>query len=236
MKRLYTGLIVLDTIDIICISFFVGSSIVSLVKIYRKEKLTKPEDPIVAELKEKSLVIAVSTDGKTLKLPLVRGGQRFISLGIENKKLTALIMAIVNAKKGQKLFRFLQITFFIINGLSTSIVGLRFALGGTLDCTQVILIVVPSMAGGILMRIVTANPLVSVLLPIGILYGRGIEDIPNPYKNCQILCKVAEEFHNKQLAIEMIKLNSVIENPLTVPQLPFDPVSLVCVEQKLSLF
>jgi hypothetical protein len=38
MKRLHTGLIVLDTIDIICISFSAGSVIAYLVKIYRKYK------------------------------------------------------------------------------------------------------------------------------------------------------------------------------------------------------
>ena len=82
MKRLHTGLIVFDTIDIICISFSAGSGIAYVVKKYRKykvkykviNKVITGEDPIVTELKEKSPVTMFSEDGKPLKLPLVRGG------------------------------------------------------------------------------------------------------------------------------------------------------------------
>jgi hypothetical protein len=234
MKRLHTGVILLDTIDIICISFSVGSGLAYLVQRHKKNR---SGDPIVTELKEKSPVIAVSIDGKPLKLPLVRGGDNLkkVSLAIKSKKLAALIRAIVNAKKGQRLFKILQIYFAILNASLTSTVGLRFALGGSLDYTQFILIAFPATAGGFLMGQVIANPLASVFLPLAILYGRGIEDIPDPYENCKLLCKVAEEFHNKQLAIEMKNLNSLVEETSTALQLPLDKVSLVCVEEKLSI-
>jgi hypothetical protein len=238
MKRLHTGVIVFDTIDIICISFSVGSCLAYLM---RKHKESRDVDPIVTELKEKSPVIAVSIDGKPLKLPLVRGGDTLkgvkgVSLAIKSKRLAALISAIVYAKRSQKLVKLLQIYFAILNASLTSSVGLRFAVGGSLDYTQFILIAFPATAGGFLIGQVIANPLASVFLPLAILYGRGIEDIPDPYEKCKLLCKVAEEFHNKQLAIdEMKNLNSLVEDTSTALQLPLDKVPLVCVEEKLSL-
>jgi hypothetical protein len=67
MRRYPSGLIVFDTIDIICISFSVGSSIAYLSRRYKR---TKQEDPLVQELKERSPVIAVSIDGRPLRVPL----------------------------------------------------------------------------------------------------------------------------------------------------------------------
>ena len=51
MKRLHTGLIIFDTIDIICISFSAGSGVALLIRKYRKYKGRRGEDPIVLELK-----------------------------------------------------------------------------------------------------------------------------------------------------------------------------------------
>jgi len=235
MKKLHSGVIILDSIDIICISFSVGSGLAYLV---RRHKEKRDVDPIVSELKQKSRVIAISTDGKPLKLPLVRGGAetpKVLSLAIKNKRLAALIRAIATAKKSQKFLRLLQIYFAVLNASLTSSLGLRFAVGGSLHWTQIILISAPASVGGFLVGQAIANPLSSVFLPLVILYGRGIENIPDPYEKCKIFCKVAEEFHNNQLAIEMVKLNSMVEDTSTALQLPLDKVSLVCVEEKLSL-
>jgi len=239
MKRLPTGVIVLDPIDIMCLSFSIGSSLAYGIKKYRKYKGRRGEDPIVTELKEKSPVIMFSKDRKPLKLPLVRGGDeerlKGLSLLIKNKNLAILVRAIVNAKRKQKQLRLLRVFFVTFNALLTSSVGLRFAVGGSLDYTQFILLVFPATVSGFLMGLAIANPLASVFLPLAILYGRGIEDIPDPYEKCKAICKVAEELHNKQLAIEMKKLNSLVEDTSTALQLPLDKVSLVCVEEKLSL-
>lgn len=59
--------------------------------------------------KKKSPVIAVSTDGKPLELPVVRGGARLkemslVSREIKSKKLATLIRAIITAKRSQKLY------------------------------------------------------------------------------------------------------------------------------------
>ena len=246
MKRLHTGVILFDTVDIICVSFSVGSGLAYLIRRYKEGKNVDPivaelkkkrnVDPIVNELREKSPVIAVSIDDKPLKLPVLRGGEKLkgVSLAIKSKRLAALVKAIIFAKRRQKQLKLLQIIFATLNGLTSS-VGLRFAVGGSLDYTQFILIAFPATVGGFLMGQIIANPLASVFLPLAILYGRGIEDIPNPYEKCQHLCKVAEEFHNKQLAIEMKELNSLVEDTSTALQLPFDKVPLVCVEEKLSL-
>jgi len=113
MKRLHTGLIVFDTLDIICISFSAGASIAHIIKKYRKfRRKINEEDPIVTELKENSSAIMFSEEGKPLKFPLVRGGDntfniRGFSLVIRNKKLAKLIMAIVYAKNKQKQLKLL---------------------------------------------------------------------------------------------------------------------------------
>lgn len=236
MKRLHTGVILLDSVDIICIGFSVGSGLAYLIRVYRKKRNLENIDPIVAELKKKSPVIAVSTTGKPLKLPLVRGGANKligVSLAVRNRRLAALIRAIVYAKKSQKLYKACQLFFAIFNASLTSSVGLCFACGGSLNWTQVILLGFPSTVGGFLLAQILTNPLASVFLPLAIVYARGIEDIPDPYENCKNLCKVAEKFHNRQLAIEMKEL--LVEDPSTTLQLPMDQVPLVCVEEKFSL-
>jgi len=233
MKKLHTGLIVLDAIDIICISFSGGSGVALLIRKYRKFKGQRREDPIVIELRKKSPLIMFSKNGKPLKLPLVRGGDdlKKIALLIKNKKIASLIKTIFNARRNQKQLRLLRLCFVTLNALLTTSVGLRFAVGGSLDYTQFVLIAFPSTVGGFVVGLVIANPLASVLLPLTILYGRGIEDIPDPSEKCKTICKVAEEFHNKQLTIQMKKLNSLVEDTST----GVDEVHLLCVEEKLSL-
>lgn len=239
MKRLHTGLIVLDTIDIICVSFSAGSGIAYLVKIYRKYKQNRVEDPIINELKKKSPITIFSKEGKPVKLPLVRGGDRIkikgVSLSIKKKKLSRIVKAIVTAKIKQKQLRLLRQFFVIFNVLLTSGFGLRFAVDGSLDYLQFILIALPSTVGGFLMGLASAYPIFSVLVPLAILYGRGIEDIPDPFEKCTLLCQTVEEYHNRQLAMEMKNFNSLVEEAATALQLPLDKVPLLCVEEKLSL-
>ena len=238
MRRYPSGLIVFDTIDIICISFSVGSSIAYL---SRRHKRTKREDPLVKELKKKSPVMAVSIDGKPLQVPLIRGGAEFekfklFSVAIKNKKIAILVRAICTAKKNQKMFRLLQIYFAVLNRALISSVGLGVAANGALDWTQFILIAAPSSVAGFLVGQVFTNPLASVFLPLAILYSRGIENIADPYERCRVVCKVAENFHNEELAMEMGKLNSLVEETSGALSLPLDKVPLLaCVEEKLSL-
>lgn len=78
MKRLHTGIIALDGIDILCISFSADSIISYDFKRYRKYQRIKitGEDPIVEELKRKSPVNMVSEKGNFVRLPLMRGGDK----------------------------------------------------------------------------------------------------------------------------------------------------------------
>ena len=85
------------------------------------------------------------------------------------------------------------------------------------------------------MGTIYAHPLASAVLPIAILFGRGIEDIADPYEKCRLICKAAEEYHNKQLMLEMENLNSLVEDAAATLQLPIDKVPLLCIEQPLSL-
>jgi hypothetical protein len=233
MKRFHTGLIVLDKLDIICISFSAGSSVAFLIRKYKSYKRRGSEDPIVVELKQKSSVIMVSENGKPLKLPLIRGGENLegLSLLIKNKKFAILVRAIVNAIKRRKQLRLLRLSFVALNALLTTSIGIRLGIGGSLDYTHFILIAFPSTVGGLIMGLTTANPLASVLLPLAILYSRGIENVPDPLDKCRAICKVAEEFHNKELTMQMKKLNSLVKETSSEN----DRLPLLCVEQKLSL-
>jgi hypothetical protein len=179
-----------------------------------------------------------SEKGKPLKLPLMRGGQnkiRGFSLMIKNKKLAQIMMAIVNARKNKKKLRLLQDVLFILNGLLTTSTGLRIAVGGSLNYTQILLIAFPSTIGGFLMGTIYAHSLTSAVLPIAILFGRGIEDIPDPYQKCRLLCKAAEEYHNQQLMLKMENFKSLVEDAAAALKLPIDKVPLLCTEQPHSL-
>lgn len=241
MKRLYTGVILLDRIDIICISISAGSLVAYGYKRYRNYKRIKiaGRDPIIDELKKKSPIQMFSREGKPLKLPLVRGGTgnglKEFSLLIKSKKLAKILIAINHARKSQKQLKFLQDCFMILNALLTSSTGVRIAAGGSLDYVQIILIAVPSSTLGFMLGIISNYPLASSLLSIAVLFGRDIEDIPDPYEKCRRLCKAAEEYHNKQLLLEMKKLKSLLDDTSDKLQLPLDQVPLLCMETKLSL-
>ena len=240
MKRLHTGVIILDGIDILCISFSTGCIIAYVYKEYRNYRRIKitGEDPIVAELKKKSPIQMFSEKGKPLKLPSVKGGDikpRGVSLMIKSKRLAQIFIAIVTAKKAQKQLRLLQNWLIMLNGLLTASTGLRIAVGGSLSYVQIILIAFPSTIGGFLLGTISDYPIPSALLPIAILLGRGIENVPDPYEKCRIICKAAEEYYNKQMMLEMENFRSLVEDASNELQLPLDKVPLLCTENKLSL-
>lgn len=241
MKKLHTGLIVLDRIDVICMSFSAGSMLAYVFKKYkdyRRIKITG-EDIIVEELKKKSSINMVSEKGNPLKLPLFRGGDgdaiRGISLIIKNKKLVQFIRVMVTARKNQRKLRLLQYVFFILNGLLTTSTGLRIVAGGSLSYAQIVLIAFPSTVGGFMTGIISQYPLTGVLLPIVILFSQGIEDVPDPYEKCKFICKTAENYHNHELMLEMKNLDSLLVDTAPALQLPIDKVSLLCTEQPFSL-
>jgi len=239
MKKLHTGVIVLDSIDILCMSFFTGSMITYCFKTYRgyrKIKITG-EDTIVEELKRNSPINTFSEKNDPLKLPLMKNGDKIrgFSLMIKNQKLAQVIMAIVNARKNQKKLRLLKDILFILNVLLTNTTGLSIVAGGSVSYTQIILIVFPSTIGDFLMGAISTYPLAIAVLPIVILFGRGIEDIADPYEKCRFSSKAAEKYHNQQLMLEMENLDSLLVNAAVAIQLLIDKVPLLCVEQLFSL-
>lgn len=240
MKRLHTGIILLDGIDILCISFSAGSMIAYGYKKYRNYQRIKitGEDPIIDELKKKSPIQMFSEKGKPLKVPLkMRGGDiiRGYSLVIKSKRLAKILRAIFHAKRSQKQLRLLQDFLMILNVLLTTSTGLKIAVGGSLSYVQIILIAFPSTISGFLVGTISDYPVPSALLPIAVLLGRGIEDIPDSYEGCRILYKIAEEYHNKQLVLEMENFRSLVQETSDVMQLPLDQVPLLCTEKKFSL-
>lgn len=241
MKRLPTGVIVVDVLDIVCISISLGSTLAYL---NRRRRERKKIDPIVAELtRECPLVIPVYIDGtpmKTIKPPMMRGGTDIVlrSVTIKSKKLTELVFKIIGLKKKYKQIKLLQLFFATLNSSLTINYGLRVALGGSLNYVDLIIITFPSTVAGYLMEQAISNPLVTILGPLIVIFGRGIEDIEDdPLEKCRLLCKFAEQYHNRELMIEMEILNSALEDASTAIQLPLEkvPLPLVCVEEKLSL-
>ena len=245
MRRLHTGVILLDSLDIICISVFTGSSAAYIYKTYRNYRRRKNlQDPLVIELQQKSKLLTTSKikANKALKATMkgirLRGGDKAIrgfSLVIKNKKLARLMQALAAIKENQKRLFIVKKFFFILNGLLTAGTGLRFAGGGALDFTQIILIAFPSTLGGVFMGLIQDHPIIPVFLPILVLFGRGIENIPDPYEKCRMWCQIAEEYHNRELRLEMRKLGTVLEEASEALQLPLDKQPLLCVEEKLSL-
>jgi len=108
----------------------------------------------------------------------------------------------------------LQNCLIIFNEILTTSTGLRISTGGSLNYVQIILIALPSIIGGFLLGIISEYPLASALLPIAILVGRNIEDVPDSYEKCRILCKAAEQYYNKKLMLEMENFRSLVEDAL----------------------
>ena len=107
--------------------------------------------------------------------------------------------------------------------------------GGGPDYVHIIILALPSTIAGFLTGIKLPHPLIAALVPILIVYGRDIEDIPDPLQKCRDICKAAETYHNEQVKIEMKKLGSLVEETADALQLPIDKVPLICTEEKHSL-
>jgi len=238
MRKFSSGLIVLDTIDIICLGVSFGGCLSYLYQIYKKRKIR--QDPIIDELKEKSDKIKpISLNSKPLHVPLIRGGDTFVmdsgikglAFELKNRRLAKILKAIFSARQKQKEFQFLQLVLAICNSSLSNTLGLRFAIGGSLNCyTTLVLIGLPASLGGFIVGQVINNPLGVILLPLSFLYTREVEHVPDPSEKCMIICEAVAQYHNKELLVKMQELNSMIPDKSDQIKIP-----LVCVEQKLSL-
>jgi hypothetical protein len=246
MKKLYSGKLVLDRIDIVLISYTIGYSLSYVIRKYnnnKKRTLDPSLDPIINELKGKCRVVAVCIDG-TPYVPTMRGGgdgeQEVIkgfSLIIKNKRLAAIAVHIINIRRRQKLFEFIQLNLSFLNSLLSTNLGIHLCSGGNSSYIEIILLILPSSIGGFIMdQILKQNvPLVGLFIPIAIFYGREVEIIHDPAAKCRVLCQAAAEYHNKKYAIEMQQ--TVLEN---IPKINIfesfeSEFPFLCVEDRLSL-
>jgi len=251
MKKFSSGLIILDTIDVICLAFSFGGCLSYIFQKYKEKKLG--QDPIIDELKGKSKILdpivvqmqksckikSISLNQKSLDVPLIRVGDSFTTkseikgLGFElkSKRLAAVLQTIFAARKKQREFQFLQLILAILNSSLSNSVGLRFAIGRSLNCyTTIVLIGLPASLGGFIVSQVINNLLGVILLPLSFLYSREVEHVPDPSEKCMAICEAVVEYHNRELLVQMKELNSMIPNKSDQIKIP-----LVCVEQKLSL-
>lgn len=215
-----------------------GSTLAYLNRRYQQRKKI---DPIVPELKrECALVIPVYINGKPIKPIMERGGAEIMvrSDTIKSKKLAKLVFKIIRLRKKYKQIKFLQLFFAALSSSLTFNLGLRVVVGGSLNYVNLIIIIFPSTVAGYLIEQAISNPLVSILWPLILTFGRGGDDSKvedDPLEKCRLLCKFAEQYHNRELKVEMEILNSALEDASTALQLPLDKVPLMCVEEKLSL-
>ena len=111
---------------------------------------------------------------------------------------------------------------------------LNIAVGGATN-TEIIIFSVTGTASGFLLTLLSSYPILTLIFPMAIMYSRGIEDIPDPQRICRLLCKVAEQHHNRELVLEMQNMESLIKDyPLLAEGIPAI-AGVECVEQKLSL-
>jgi hypothetical protein len=181
-------------------------------------------DPIVLELTEKSRiipinrskskVIAIGIDGKPPNIPMMRGGKiEGYSLVFKNQRIFFFVKTLCDKKRSQRIFK-------LLGNLIAYTLGLRITAGGSMDYTQFILFCVPSTLGGFIVGTLITNPLLVTIFPLMFLYTRGIENVIDPSEKCRVLCKVAEEFHNRKLALEMKEITSFIDNTVKVLEFP----------------
>lgn len=175
-----------------------------------------------------------------MKTTLVRGGDEVSVLlfVLRNRRVAKIFKAIIERKKKQKQLKLLSDFLFILNILLSKSVGLKITATGWLAYTQIILIDFPSTIDGFLLIQLISEQLIGVFMPLVILAGRCIKQIPILYFDEECRCISVIEYHNKQLMAEIKNLNSLLEDTAEKLHLPIDKVPLFplsCHEQPLSL-
>lgn len=244
MKRfLYSNLLTFDVTDVILLSWTVGGSAVHVYKWYRnrrerRKNLDKGIDPIVIELKETAPRIVISDRGKPITVPTYRGGDdssiRAWHKIIESRRLGKIICAIAYASSKHRKLVFIGRAFCILNNMLTVGTGLRFALGGYQNGIQIVLIAFTSTTMGAISAAFISSPLV-VLIPVGLFFGRGIEVIADPYEECRLICRMAEQYHNQRLLQDMPAFTTMAKKAAIQSGISLDEFPLLCVEEQLSL-
>jgi hypothetical protein len=196
----------------------------TLAYVNRKYQQRKKIDPIVSELKrECALVIPVYVNGKPIKpmkpiKPIIkRGGAKIMvrSATIKSQKLAKLVLKTIRLRKKYKQIKFLQLFFATLNSSLTFNLGLRVVVGGSLNYINLIIIIFSSTVADYLIEQAISNPLVSILGPLIVTFGLGVDDSEvedDPLEKCRLLYKFAEQYHTRELKVEMEILNSTLED------------------------
>jgi hypothetical protein len=222
MRRLPSGMIFFDTFDIICLSISFGSTISFVVRKYKEKKSI---DPIVTELKNispikeelpvKPVSLYSNLERFEINPTLVRGGEIIrtnalitekgvaLLVAIKDKKFYKIIQAILKARKQQQFLKLLQYILLALDHLLKSKVGLHIVASSTLNWSQFLIVFIPSTLIGVMFENFIKNPIITVLSPLALMYGRGTENILEPRDDCRTICKIAEKYHNKELNLEM---------------------------------
>lgn len=240
MRRLLSGPIILDVLDLVCIFVPLGAVLGLSYRTYRtfeSSRSHKLKDPLISQLKRESLVFPIPLseyDKAYLASQIHRGGNEevaktFIKL-IKSKRLAMFIKYVILSreyKKRLKMIRLFLLTFESILNYG----GATFAVMISMSETRVIAFVVPSSILGFIFGL-TASPLLTIILPIFvpilILYNKDIP-VEAAREKCITICEVFQEAGNREILIEMKKVNPAIN------QSP-DPGPLFCKEEKISLY
>ena len=240
MKKYPNGLILLDIVDIICIAFFLGSSMALIIKEIKRRNQYKGEDPIVGELKEKSPMRKISRKNKKLlKVPMVRGGDLvkinlsskldLYSKEFKSRRISNLLRILMCAQKERRVLYAIRYFLFLLHIASIRRLGLSVSMGSSLGYVHVIVVASTSSIGGFIMTMLSTYPVTPLIMlsPLLILVKR-FEFVPDVYERCRILCEAAKEYYNNQLKIEMKGFNEEVISPL---KFEFKEGPLECTEK-----
>ncbi len=112
-----------------------------------------------------------------IKPALIRGGAevpiRIRSLIIRRKQLAAMAFAIVKYGRKSGRLKSIQIFFAAMNTVLSETFGCRIALGGSSSYIHIGLLTFPFTIAGYLLE-----QAISVLGPLTLVFGRGIENMP----------------------------------------------------------
>ena len=211
MKIYSNGLIVLDAIDIICLGFIMGFSTTKIIKILKKYYSNRNEDRLIVDLKRRSPV-KESSKYEQFNSPIryfPRGGQlppglKMIVILIKNRQFGTLIVYLLRVTKRIRKLKRIKAALICINVLLFKKLGIAFAAGGSMTHLEILVFISTcSTAGALLALLAAPSGYLFVLVPILTLIGRYEFISAETLNRCQLLCRAAKEYHNKQLGIEM---------------------------------
>ena len=252
MYKLPGSRYLLDSCDVCLLGFSGGILLSYLYKKYKvyivyKNKNENSKDYrsinlIVEELRKKSPIQVRTTRDNWIKMPMVRGGvdpkfPEFVeafSVIIKSEKISNLILSLAQEKINRRDLRIMRAVISVLGRVLSN--GSVHASIGVFDGSfQVLVIAISSSTAGLIIGLLTENPLSIIGIPLTILLTREIEEVDYDTEECQLFCEASEQYLNKKIKIKMDK----VVNHIRPESVPLDsesiPKFLECTEDKLSL-